>query len=363
MARQTNTEPNTPTTSPVHVITVSDRCSAGIREDLSGPLAVKMLGEAGFDASLSLIPDGVDSVQQALRSAIAAGARAIVTTGGTGPTRRDLTPEGTLKVIDRNMPGISEGIRRAGESSTKYSVISRGICGIVDATDAHQSCIVVNLPGSQGGVKDGITYLAPLLQHLLDQIDVAASLPDQQQTTTSCAPDKPTSGCGCSSETQNPAATTSQSTSPSNVPLAAAGVSGVRREPLELQPLLDAVAAPAMGAVLNFVGQVRDHDPEVEGEVSGLSYSAHPDADRILRECVAKVVQDFGEPVRVAAVHRVGDLAVGDAALLVCAASAHRKAAFEACSLTVEEIKRSVPIWKKQHTADGQSEWVGIDCC
>lgn len=362
MARQSITETESAKTSQVHVITVSDRCSAGIREDLSGPLAVKMLGEAGFEAQLTLVPDGIESVQEALQAAITAGARAVITTGGTGPTQRDLTPEGTAKVIDRYMPGISEGIRRAGESSTKYSVISRGLSGIVDATGEHQSCIVVNLPGSQGGVKDGITYLAPLLEHLLEQIDVATSLPDD--SNSSCQPDTAaTSGCGCTTTPAAPATTKHASTSVSNVALAATGVSGVQREPLELQPLIDAVAAPAMGAVLNFVGQVRDHDPEVDGVVSGLSYSAHPDADRILTECVARVVRDFPEPVRVAAVHRIGDLAVGDAALLVCAASAHRKAAFEACSKTVEEIKRTVPIWKKQHTADGQSEWVGIDCC
>lgn len=355
MARQTNTEPNAPTTTPVHVITVSDRCSAGIREDLSGPLAVTMLNEAGYDTTLTLIPDGIESVERAIKSAVDLGARAVITTGGTGPTARDLTPEGTLKVLDRHMPGISEGIRRAGESSTKYSVISRGLCGIIDATEHHQSCIVVNLPGSQGGVKDGITYLRPLLDHLLDQIDVAGSLPEPRAEKTQ----ESTTSCGCS---HTPASADSDTTA-KPLDLASQSASGIRHEPLELQTLVDAVTGPQMGAVIHFVGQVRDHDPEVTGTVSGLSYSAHPDADRIVKECVAKAVANVKEPVHIAAVHRVGDLAVGEAALIVCAASAHRKPAFDACTQAVEEIKHNAPIWKKQHTADGESEWVGIDCC
>lgn len=116
------------------------------------------------------------------------------------------------------------------------------------------------------------------------------------------------------------------------------------------------VEAPESGALLLFCGVVRNHD---DGrDVESLDYQAHPDAETIMAETVRGVMKSSG--LQIAAAHRVGELAIGDIALYVAVAAAHRKEAFEACETVVEKIKQSVPIWKRQHFADGVSEWVGL---
>jgi molybdopterin synthase catalytic subunit len=110
------------------------------------------------------------------------------------------------------------------------------------------------------------------------------------------------------------------------------------------------------GALVVFEGVIRDHD---HGEgVSSLDYQAHPDAERFLADVCAEVAESSG--LRIAAAHRVGHLEVGDVALVAVVAAAHRSEAFAACADLVEQIKQSVPIWKRQHLADGPSEWVGL---
>lgn len=123
------------------------------------------------------------------------------------------------------------------------------------------------------------------------------------------------------------------------------------------------VLSDGSGAVVSFVGRVRNHDPDASGEVVALEYSAHPDAESILAEVLNEAVSTYSQAnqlIRVAAAHRVGRLAVGDAALVVCVAGAHRTNTFELCRDIVEQIKTRVPIWKKQLTADGFGAWVGI---
>lgn len=148
------------------VITVSDRSAAGLREDRGGPLAASLLREAGFDCGDPVVvPDGVDSVEAALRAAIATGAGLVVTTGGTGIAPSDRTPEGTARVLDRELPGIAEELRRRGLADTPLAVISRGLAGIADP-----ATLVVNLPGSTRAVASGINVLAELAPHVLDQL-------------------------------------------------------------------------------------------------------------------------------------------------------------------------------------------------
>ncbi len=130
----------------------------------------------------------------------------------------------------------------------------------------------------------------------------------------------------------------------------------ITEEPLNEAAVRDAVGDPAHGAIAMFCGVVRDHDG---GQVvRALDYRAHPDAQRFLQEIVDRVAAETG--LRVAAAHRVGDLRIGDVALFAAASAGHRKEAFDACERLVEEIKRGVPIWKRQHYADGVSEWVGL---
>jgi molybdenum cofactor synthesis domain-containing protein len=148
------------------VITVSDRSAAGLREDRGGPLAVSLLREAGFDcADAIVVPDGADSVESALRAAVSAGTGLVVTTGGTGIAPRDRTPEGTARVLDRELPGIAEELRRRGLSDTPLSIISRGLAGIVDP-----GTLIVNLPGSTRAVASGVAVIAEVAPHVLDQL-------------------------------------------------------------------------------------------------------------------------------------------------------------------------------------------------
>jgi molybdenum cofactor synthesis domain-containing protein len=149
------------------VITVSDRSASGERPDLSGPRAVELLTTAGFQVDSALVPDGVESVHQALADGIRSGARLVITTGGTGVGPRDLTPEGTIPHIDRELPGVAELLRREGATHNPMAVISRGIAGV---TAGDSRVLIVNLPGSVAAVEEGLAVLLPITTHILDQL-------------------------------------------------------------------------------------------------------------------------------------------------------------------------------------------------
>lgn len=151
--------------TPAAVITVSDRSAAGIRADAAGPIAVAALRDAGFDCAEPVVtPDGADAVQSALQAALAAGARLIVTTGGTGLSPRDQTPEGTARVLERLVPGIAEELRRIGAAAKPAGMLSRGLAGVVG------DALVVNLPGSPAAVTDGMPVILSVAAHVLDQL-------------------------------------------------------------------------------------------------------------------------------------------------------------------------------------------------
>jgi molybdenum cofactor synthesis domain-containing protein len=147
------------------VVSVSNRASAGVYEDTTGPRIVAALSDLGFGSVTSqVVPDG-EPVREALSSAVASGADVVVTTGGTGISPTDETPEMTRAVLDYEVPGIAEAIRAYGVShGIATAVLSRGLAGVADGT------LVVNLPGSTGGVADGLAVLLPIIEHTLDQI-------------------------------------------------------------------------------------------------------------------------------------------------------------------------------------------------
>lgn len=128
---------------------------------------------------------------------------------------------------------------------------------------------------------------------------------------------------------------------------------------LDVLAHLAAVADPRAGAVATFVGQVRDHDPDADGQVTSLEYSAHPDAESVLRRICTELAAD-PEVLGLAAAHRTGLLVVGDLAIVACVATAHRALAFDVCRELVERVKTEVPIWKRQKLADGTHTWVGL---
>jgi len=143
------------------VLTVSDRCFAGTQTDISGPAVVRLLVEAGTDVDLRLVPDGLDGLVEVLRE-VTRSAELVVTTGGTGLAERDVTPEATLAVCQRMVPGLAELIRQDGARQTPFAALGRGVCG------AAGRCLVVNLPGSPAGAESSLRAILPLLPHALD---------------------------------------------------------------------------------------------------------------------------------------------------------------------------------------------------
>lgn len=146
------------------VVTVSDRSANGTRTDSSGPIAVGALREAGLECrDAVVVPDGADSVEAALTTLMQDGVSLIVTTGGTGVSPRDQTPEGTARVIERELPGIAEELRRRGIAEKPAAMLSRGLAGMAGTT------LIVNLPGSSAAVRSGMPVILSVAAHVLDQ--------------------------------------------------------------------------------------------------------------------------------------------------------------------------------------------------
>jgi molybdenum cofactor biosynthesis protein B len=147
------------------VVTVSDRSHGGLRHDTSGPLLSSLLVDLGFDAApVVVVPDEVPAIEAALRSAVADGVDLVVTTGGTGFAPRDVTPEATRRVIEREAPGLAEALRQYNRETVPTTILSRAVAGTADRS------IIVNLPGSTGAVRDGVAVLAPVIGHAIVQL-------------------------------------------------------------------------------------------------------------------------------------------------------------------------------------------------
>nr|WP_243107027.1 MogA/MoaB family molybdenum cofactor biosynthesis protein [Actinomyces lilanjuaniae] len=151
------------------VVTVSDRCVSGERQDVSGPLAAELLGRHGVVVDeVVVVPDGVDSVREAITDALASGARVVLTTGGTGVMPRDLTPEATAPLLATRLEGVEAQVRAHGLASTPLAGLSRGMVGVTSRE--ADGALVVNAPGSRGGVRDTVAVIGPLVPHVLDQL-------------------------------------------------------------------------------------------------------------------------------------------------------------------------------------------------
>jgi molybdenum cofactor synthesis domain-containing protein len=145
------------------VLTISDTASAGNREDLSGPEAARILQETGFEvAPVEVLPDELSQIESRLRRASEEDFRLVVTSGGTGLSPRDVTPEATLAVIDREVPGIPELMRWESLKLTPRAALSRAVAGIRGAT------LIINLPGSVKGVRECLVAVRPILTHAVD---------------------------------------------------------------------------------------------------------------------------------------------------------------------------------------------------
>lgn len=146
------------------VVTASNRASQGVYADKGGPLLAEALEGLGFTVDgPRVVPDG-DPVERALREGVAAGYDVILTTGGTGISPTDRTPDATARVLDYEIPGIPQAIRAEALHKVPTAALSRGLAGVAGST------LIVNLPGSAGGVRDGLAVLARILPHAVDQI-------------------------------------------------------------------------------------------------------------------------------------------------------------------------------------------------
>jgi len=154
------------------VLTVSDRVSRGAAEDTSGDALAGLLHEDGHEVERRVVPDEPDRIAAALRE-LASSSALVLTTGGTGVAPRDVTPEATLTVVERLVPGIAEALRADSLAKTPHGLLSRGVAGIAG------SALVVNLPGSPGGCRDGFAVLQPALAHALRLLADEATVHDQ----------------------------------------------------------------------------------------------------------------------------------------------------------------------------------------
>ncbi|MHA6802185.1 molybdenum cofactor synthesis domain-containing protein [Salinifilum ghardaiensis] len=335
-------------TRTARVIAASNRAAAGTYADTTGPVIVEWLSERGFDVPAPVVvPDG-EPVGQALRSAVDGGVDLVVTTGGTGLNPNDRTPEVTAQLLDRAVPGLAEALRTAGLPHVPTAVLSRGLAGVSGRT------LIVNLPGSRGGVRDGLGVLDGVLDHALEQIaggDHARETGAGEQAGSgergggsgSGAHEHGRTGCGQASE--------ERAAGPAQVVRAE-----VTEEAVDVAALERAVAGAASGAVVAFSGVVRDHD---DGRaVHELEYVGHPTASTVIGEVVAEMAGRFPGVRALAAQHRVGVLGIGDVALGCAVAGEHRAEAFAAAAELVDEVKRRLPIWKRQVFDDGAEEWV-----
>lgn len=308
------------------VVTCSDSVAAGRAEDHSGPLATQLLAAAGWEVDPpAVVPDDEEAIEAAVRAAMVRGARLVVTTGGTGLGPRDVTVNAMDAAGATLVPGIGEAIRAASRDRVPTTDLSRAGAFTLDGT------LVLCLPGSPGGVRDGLAVALPLAPHAVAMMAGGGHGRvhghSHGDTQAAAAPDRP-------------------------IPVGAALVTG---EPIDLAALIERVGSPAAGAVVTFEGRVRNHDHG--RDVVELTYSAHPDAESVLAASLQRAGARPGVQA-VAGAHRVGRLALGDLAFAVVVSADHRGAAFDTCAWLVDEVKRVLPVWKLQRFADGTEEWV-----
>ncbi|MDQ3825442.1 MAG: molybdenum cofactor biosynthesis protein MoaE, partial [Actinomycetota bacterium] len=303
------------------VVVASNRAAAGVYPDRTGPVIVKWLCERGYQTpDPVVVPDG-SPVRDAIAVAVADAVDVVLTTGGTGISPTDRTPEATEPLLDRRLPGLADAIRSAGLPQVPSAVLSRGLAGVAGQT------LVVNLPGSAGGVRDGLAVLDRVLDHAVEQLHGA---------------DHVGSGTGQPALAGHPhthqhshreAGPSPSPAPPADVVLCAV----VTEDPLDVEEHARLVARAAAGAVVSFSGVVRDHD---SGRgVQALEYSSHPSAGDVIIRVANQVAAAHPDVLALAVSHRIGSLMIGDSALACAVAAAHRAAAFAACAALVDEVK------------------------
>lgn len=326
------------------VVVASNRAAGGVYPDRTGPVLAEWLRARGYETpEPAVVADG-EPVGARLREAVAEGVAVVLTTGGTGLSPTDRTPEVTAEVLDRPVPGLAEALRLAGQPQVPAAMLSRGLAGVAGRT------LVVNLPGSTGGVRDGLGVLEGVLDHAVEQVGGADhGQPEVAESPESSSEEHSVGGrrLGGHSAGEGSAG------EPRGAEVLRAEVTG---EALDTPALAALVEHRAAGAVVTFAGVVRDHDGG--RGVHELEYVSHPSAGDVIGEVAAEIARTSGGVRALAVQHRVGLLGIGDVALSCAVAAEHRKQGFETCSELVDEVKRRLPVWKRQVFADGAEEWV-----
>ncbi|MQA16635.1 MAG: molybdenum cofactor biosynthesis protein MoaB [Pseudonocardiaceae bacterium] len=329
------------------VVVASNRAAAGVYPDRTGPIITGWLRERGFETpDTVVVPDG-SPVREAVAEAVADGVDVVLTSGGTGITPTDRTPEAVEPLLQRRLPGLADAIRDAGLPQVPTAVLSRGLAGVAGRT------LVVTLPGSSGGVRDGLGVLDGVLAHAVDQLhgsDHAAAGDGHQDGHQD-------EGRGHGT----PPAQAGDAARGDGDVAHRAGAGGVLRaavtaDALDVEEHAQLVSSASAGAVVSFGGIVRDHDGG--RGVYTLEYSGHPSAGEVIARVAAEVAAAHPAVQALAVSHRLGPLSIGEAALACAVSAAHRSEAFAACATLVDEVKLQLPIWKRQEFADGTDEWV-----
>lgn len=340
------------------VLTVSDRASAGIYQDDSGPEIIKFFHEAiksEWEAVYKVIPDEADLIRSELvRMADEEDCCLIVTTGGTGPAKRDVTPEATESVCDRMMPGYAEQMRAISLKVVPTAVLSRQTAGLRGDT------LIINLPGKPKAIRETIDEVfvsIPACVSIMkedvyietyDEV-VKAFRPGVKKAKKEDGTHEGSNGGHRHHDGENDGAAEGTFVETSADGRIATGISSAR---LDVAGILTSVEDPSCGAISSFVGTTRD---TFQGKrVIKLEYEAYvPMAMKELRK-LCDVAMGRWDVHRMAIWHKTGECPVKEASVVIAVSSAHRRAALEACAWAIDELKATVPIWKKEFFEGGE---------
>ena len=334
------------------VLTVSDRASAGVYRDDSGPEILKFFHEAvksEWEAVYRVIPDEGERIRSELiRMADEDDCCLIVTTGGTGPAKRDVTPEATESVCDRLMPGYAEQMRAISLKVVPTAVLSRQTAGLRGDT------LIINLPGKPKAIRETIDEVFVSIPACVSIMKEDVYIETYDEVVKAFRPgakkekkdEKEKKDDGMGEDARGKEGTFVETSADGRI------VTGISSARLDVAGILRSVEDACCGAISSFVGTTRD---TFQGKrVIKLEYEAYvPMAMRELRK-LCDVAVGRWDVHRMAIWHKTGECPVKEASVVIAVSSAHRRAALEACAWAIDELKATVPIWKKEFFEGGE---------